>query len=155
MSIEQQKAIEDIFDIIQIPLIKSILKSSSDHVTITDLFHTVVFSSGSTTEIKKEEIEIGKKKIYDFYQVYVNSYLICKIEFYQALIREGILTLEKLKEFFDRNNLDNDLSLFLLDGFKYFISNDYHAAFFILIPQLGKKKKKRSSYLKQRLILEK
>ncbi len=26
--------------------------------------------------------------------------------------------------------------MFLTDGFKYFISNEYHAAFFILIPQL-------------------
>lgn len=134
--IDQHKIIEDIFDMIEIPLIKSILKSKSDQVAITDLFHTIVFSSGSATEIKQEDIEMGKKKIYDFYQVYVNSYLLCKNKFYNALITEGILTLEKLKEFFNENGLDNDLSLLLLDGFKYFISNEYHAALFILIPQL-------------------
>ncbi len=134
--IEQHKSIEDIFDCIEIPSIRSILKSSSDHVAITDLFNTIVFATGSATEINQEEIEMGKKKIYDFNQVYVNSYLICKIEFYKALIRERILTLENLKDFFDKNNIDNDISLFLLDGFNYFISNEYHAAFFILIPQL-------------------
>ncbi len=134
--IEQHKNIEDIFDTIEIPSIKSILKSSSDRVAVTDLFHTIIFSSGSSTEIKQEEIEIRKKKIYDFYQVYINSYLICKIEFYKALIRERILKLEKLRDFFDKNNLDKDLSLFLLEGVKYFLSNEYHAAFFILIPQL-------------------
>ena len=133
---EQQRSIEHIFDTVEVPTIDSILNSSSDQANITDLFHTIVFSSRSATEITHEQIETGKKKIYDFYQVYINSYLVCKIKFYQALIREGIFSIENLNEYFTKIPLESDLSLFLTDGFKYFISGEFQAALFILIPQL-------------------
>lgn len=133
---DQQKSIEHIIDMVEIPTIDFILNSSSDQVNITELFHTIVFSSRSATEITHEQIETGKKKIYDFYQVYINSYLVCKIEFYKALIREGIFSIENLNEYFNKIPLESDLSFFLTDGFKYFISGECQAALFILIPQL-------------------
>ncbi|GAH69932.1 unnamed protein product, partial [marine sediment metagenome] len=93
-------------------------------------------SSGSSTEIKQEVINSGKKKIFDFYQIYINTYLICRVDFYKRLVKEGIFTLEKLFGFFKEKSLDKDLSLFLLEGMKYFILCEYHAAIFILIPQI-------------------
>ncbi|MHA1285482.1 MAG: DUF4209 domain-containing protein [Promethearchaeota archaeon] len=137
--LNQNKNIDNIFEFIEIPLIEFILKFANSNLSqnnITEIFTPIIVSSSSITRVKKEDIEKGKIKIYNFYNIYINTYLICKIDFYKTLIKEGILTLDNLEKFFIKNNIDNNISFFLLMGFRFFMLNEYYASLFIFIPQI-------------------
>ncbi len=136
------KTLEKISEFIGIPSIYSIVNAKKDQSSITDLFQTTIFSSGSSTRLSAADIESGKKKIFDYYQVFLNSYLLVKNQFYNSLIEQKIFTIDNLTIFFENHNIDEDLLLFLNEGLKYFISKQIHAALFILIPQIERIVKK-------------